>query len=112
MADDPRLGGRPRTRCKAIVRARRQPCAMCGYPIDQTAQRMGRRHPLASVVDEWLPRRLGGDPHDPDNCVELHHRCNEIKAGTWPVTPNLMAQCRAEIERILNAATVEVRHPW
>jgi len=112
-APDTRLGGRVRTRINAAVRARHQPCPMCGYPIDQTLNRMGRCHPLSSQVDEWIPRepcngRCQGDciPVQPgevntENCVELHATCNNLKSNHWPVTDELRARCRREVEAIL-----------
>jgi hypothetical protein len=105
---DSRLGGRPRTRLVAEVRARRLPCPLCSYPIDQSLPRTGRRHPLSSVVDEWFPRTLGG-PVDATNCVETHSLCNGIKGSTWPVTPDLKAKCRRRVEAILNASAPTLR---
>lgn len=104
-SNDSRLGGRPRTRLNAAVRARTDHpvCPLCGYPIDRQANRMGRRHPLASVIDEWLPRARGGDVNL-DNCVETHSLCNGIKGDRWPVTPDLNDRCRRRIEHELQGA--------
>lgn len=108
-----KLGGRPRARLTATVRARQEPCRLCGYPIDHALNRMGKRHPLSSTVDEWYPRALGGDPHDPTNCVDLHSVCNAIKGAHWPVTPALRARCKAKVEAILNAHNgLEVHRTW
>ena len=114
MATDTRLGHRARRRCCEIVRARHAPCALCGYEIDQALRRTGSPHPLSSAVDEWLPRSLGGDPHDPDQCVEMHRVCNGMKSGSWPVTDELRRRCRAEVERIMHERDhdLEVRRAW
>lgn len=98
---DSRLGGRPRTRINAEVRARTAypVCPLCGYPIDRTLKRTGRRHPLASVIDEWIPRARGG-PVTASNCVECHSACNGIKSDRWPVTEALRSECRAYVERL------------
>ena len=127
MGQDSRLGGTPRTRINAQVRARTDypVCPMCGYAIDRNAQRMGKRHPLASVIDEWLPRNpcrhrrstclTTCDPHAPrgavtlTNCVELHDTCNSLKHDHWPVTEELMDRCRTTIERQLTQATPTLR---
>ena len=124
MAADSRLGGPKRTRLVAAVRARRQPCPMCSYPIDQTLPRMGRRHPLSSVVDEWIPRqpcngrcrRRTCTPVTPGtvdltNCVETHSVCNGIKSNHWPITSDLRDQCRTAVEAIIHAPQPTIR-PW
>lgn len=111
MGTDSRLGGRVRSRVNAAVRARTDHpvCPLCGYPIDRNLPRTGKPHPLSSVIDEWLPRTLGGNPHDEANCVELHRLCNGIKGKTWPVTPNLRARCTQRIAEHLNTVTI---NPW
>lgn len=102
MATDSRLGGRPRTRVNAAVRARTlcPVCPLCRYPIDRTLPRTGKPHPLSSVIDEWLPRAKGGTV-DEANCVELHRTCNATKHDHWPVTDDLRRRCRAKVAEIL-----------
>jgi len=111
MGTDSRLGGRVRTRVNAAVRARTDHpvCPLCGYPIDRNLPRTGKPHPLSSVIDEWFPRTLGGDPHDEANCVESHRECNAIKGKTWPVTRGLRARCHERISSMLGTVTI---HPW
>ncbi len=113
MGTDSRLGGRVRTRVNAAVRARTDHpvCPLCGYPIDRNLPRTGKPHPLSSVIDEWFPRTLGGDPHDEANCVELMRICNGIKSDRWPVTADLRAECRRAVERIL-ASERGVSRSW
>lgn len=105
---DTRLGGRPRTRINAQVRARHLPCPMCSYPIDQTLPRTGRRHPLASVIDEWLPRSKGGAV-DLTNCVEMHSWCNAIKSNHWPVTDEMRDRCRTHIASLIHTTPPTIR---
>ena len=108
MATDTRLGGTPRTRLVAAVRARRQPCPMCSYPIDKNLQRTGKRHPLSSVVDEWYPRKLGGTV-DLTNCVEMHSWCNGSKGSRWPITDEMRERCRTHIATLLAATQPTIR---
>lgn len=105
---DSRLGGRVRTRLNEQVRARTDTpsCPLCGYWIDRSLQRVGRRHPLCSVIDEWIPRAKGG-PVSLDNCVEVHEVCNGLKSDHWPVTTALRARCRARVEATGSGATVK-----
>lgn len=116
MAADSRLGGRPRTRLVAQVRARHQPCAMCGLPIDQTLNRVGRRHPLASVVDEWYPRNPKhggpGGPVSAANCVEMHDRCNSIKSNHWPITPALHTRARQAVLELHGHVQPDIERTW
>lgn len=125
---DTRLGGRVRTRISAEVRARHRPCRLCGYRIDQTLKRTGKRHPLCSVVDEWIPRNpcrrrhchWGCDPHTRpgpvtlENCVELHDACNSLKSNHWPVTQDLRDRCRDRVDALLAANTgrSELERTW
>ncbi len=108
MAGDSRRGGRVRTRINAEVRARRLPCALCGYPIDHTLNRIGRRHPLASVIDEWFPLSKGGEV-SLTNCVDTHSVCNAIKSDHWPVTAEMQARCRAEVQALMAGSKVHTR---
>jgi 5-methylcytosine-specific restriction endonuclease McrA len=100
MAKDSRLGGRTRQNLNAKIRARHQPCPLCGFPIDPTLRRTGSPHPLSSVIDEWYPRSLGG-PVDETNCVDAHRCCNAIKGAHWPVTQDMRDRCRREVEALL-----------
>lgn len=108
MPKDSRLGGRVRTRTNAQVRARTPDphCPLCGYRINRDLKRTGSPHPLSSVIDEWYPRANGGDPHDVDNCVELHRVCNAIKGKHWPVTQALATQCRERVNQLLGNVTI------
>ena len=77
----PELGGRPRTRVKAQVRREEPNCWLCGLPIDLSLPRMGRAHPMSSVIDEVIPRSkhpLGAyfAAHDRANLRHAHRDCN------------------------------------
>lgn len=97
MARDPALNGRPRQRLLAQVRDEEPNCHLCGRPIDLTLDT--QRHPLASCVDELVPRSLGGSAIDRSNCRHAHRLCNEIR-GIQGVTPTLHAVCRARVDRL------------
>jgi hypothetical protein len=104
---DPQLNGRPRRRATTHVRNTQPNCHLCGMWIDQTLDR--QRHPLASCIDELIPRALGGSPTDPNNTAHAHRLCNGIR-GTRPVTPALQQRCRQAVTRILNQITTQ--NPW
>ncbi len=93
---DGRLGGYRRKQVLKLVRDRTDSpvCPLCGVAIDRTLRRSGKPDPLSSCVDDWFPRKLGGDPLDPDNCVEVHRVCNGVKGSTWPVTDGVRQRCR------------------
>lgn len=82
-----RENGSARDRVRARIRARGEPCAICGRPIDYslgmiTDPRTGKRrpHPMSFVVDEAIPVSQGGDPYDAapgGNCRPAHWICNQ-----------------------------------
>lgn len=109
MPDHSSIRGRPRRRATDWVRANHPPsCALCGYPIDMNADR--QRHPLASAVDEWHPRKHGGSALDLDNLRHLHRYCNGVK-GSRQVTPQMVAKCQAHIAGLLGTASI-TRRTW
>ena len=67
-------GGRRKLRAR--FKARRDPCAICGRPIDYELPAFDE---WSFELDEIKPRRLGGDPLDPDNVQPTHRRCNREK---------------------------------
>ena len=75
----------------AHVRATQPDCHLCGLWIDQTLD--AQRHPLASCVDELVPRAYGGSPTDPGNVAHAHRVCNGSR-GTQPITPEVRERCR------------------
>lgn len=97
---DPRLSHRARQRLKAQVRAEEPTCHLCDIAIDLDLDRY--RHPLASVIDEVVPRRHGGSPLDRANTRHAHRLCNGMR-GTKPVTPELRRACRAAVLTLLGA---------
>ena len=68
--------GHRRRRLVARVKAQGLPCALCGQPIDYS---LDWRDPMAFVLDERLPRALGGSGIDPANVQPAHRCCNERK---------------------------------
>lgn len=74
--------GRPWTRLKAEVYARREPCIRCGQPVNYALPYIdpttGRPDPHAKSVDHF-PHPLSTHPHlaeDPANCRAAHLGCN------------------------------------
>lgn len=65
-----------RRKIRARIAARREPCALCGQPIDYT---LPAGHPDAFEVDEIVSRWKGGDPLDMGNCQPTHRHCNQEK---------------------------------
>lgn len=95
---DPALASRPRLRATARIRARHDPCALCGQPIDYTLPdphtltrmvRDGRITPqqrtailrLTFTVDEIVPRSLGGSASDMRNLRPAHFGCNSSRGN-------------------------------
>lgn len=78
-----RANGSARNKLRARVKARGEPCAICGRPIDYSLgmvvdPRTGRTrpHPFSFVLDEIVPVSQGGDPLDPANVQPAHWVCN------------------------------------
>lgn len=84
--------GRPWERLASSVKARRDPCWLCGYPIDYDAEPRTR---WSFSVDHIVPLSQGGTPRDPANLAAAHYGCNSRKGnGTTqtlsrPVTSRL-----------------------
>jgi hypothetical protein len=69
-----------------------------------------QRHPLASAVDEWIPRRHGGNPTDPANAAHLHRFCNGVKGSKNMGDPAVLAKVTARcVDHI--AALLAGRNP-
>lgn len=104
---DNQLGGRPRQRVVAYVRATQPHCHLCRYVIDLSLDR--HRHPLASCVDELIPRKYGGSALDYSNVAHAHRLCNGMR-GVKPITPELRQRCRNAVDRYLGR--MEAHHEW
>lgn len=74
---DDRLKSSKRKTLSRIIRERGDPCGFCGQAIDY-GTKVG---PWRFVVDEVIPRYLGGDPLDITNCRAAHHYCNSVSGG-------------------------------
>lgn len=73
--------GTRRREVQARLRARHDPCAICGQPIDYD---LPPEHPMSFTVDEIVPVSHGGSPYDMDNVQAAHRICN-IKRGDRPM---------------------------
>ena len=103
---DPALNGHRRRMACADVRATQPTCHLCGEWVDLTLDRQW--HPLASCIDELLPRSLGGSATDPTNLGHAHRCCNGSRHNTWPITPEVRQRCRTLA--LSHLGTVE--HAW
>ena len=75
---DPRkANGHRRRQVRDRLRARHDPCAICGQPIDYD---LPPDDPLSFTVDEIVPVSLGGSPYDMANVQAAHRICN-IRRG-------------------------------
>ena len=74
---DPNLQTYKRRKLRAAIAFDKLPCQhpQCKYPgvpIDYDS----KSGPLSYVLDEVIPRAMGGDPADPRNVRPAHHACN------------------------------------
>ena len=91
MAKNSGRSGRPWSRLKAEVYARRAPCCRCGQPIDYSLPyrhtETGNVDPESKSVDHF-PFPLSTHPHlaeDPANLAPAHLRCNQsAQTGQQP----------------------------
>lgn len=63
---------------RAKVKARHEPCWICGHPIDWDAPPRSRR---SFSVDHVTPRSKGGDPYALSNLRTAHYGCNASKGN-------------------------------
>lgn len=77
MGDLGRRGKRYLRLC-AQVRARQDPCALCGQPIDYLAQPRTR---WSFSLDHELSLVHGGAVLDPNNARAAHYGCNARRGG-------------------------------
>lgn len=73
-------------RLKEQIRARHDPCFICGQPINYDAEAGA---PDSFTVEHREPRSLRPElAEDPGNLVAAHSRCNKAR-GTRPYRPGL-----------------------
>lgn len=79
--------GRPWRRLRESVRRRRDPCHLCGHPIDYT---LDWPDPKSFTVDHIIPLTHAPDlARDRNNTAAAHLDCNSSKgAGGRPSTPH------------------------
>lgn len=73
-----RANGSRRSRLRARVAARGEPCHLCGCPIDYE---LPAGHPMSYELDELLPVSRGGDPLDIGNVAPAHRLCNQRRGN-------------------------------
>lgn len=62
----------------ARLRARHDPCGICGRPIDYD---LPPGDPMAFEADDIVPVSLGGDPCDINNLRASHRCCNQHRSN-------------------------------
>jgi 5-methylcytosine-specific restriction endonuclease McrA len=77
-----RTNGSRRSKLRARVAARGEPCAICGGFIDYS---LPAGHPDSYELDEIIPVSKGGDPYDIENVQPAHRRCNRMKSNKLPI---------------------------
>lgn len=75
--------GHRRRQAVARLRARRDPCHICGQPIDYD---LPAGDPMSFEADDLIPVSLGGNPIDPANLAASHRICNQRRGNKWNVT--------------------------
>lgn len=70
--------GHRRRQLRNRVKARRDPCALCGLPIDYD---LPVGDPMSYELDEIIPVSRGGDPLDISNVQPSHRICNQRKSN-------------------------------
>lgn len=70
--------GHRRRQAVARLRARGDPCALCGGAIDYD---LPPGDPLSFEADDIVPVSLGGDPCDIDNLQASHRICNQRRGN-------------------------------
>ena len=81
MGNPRRTNSSRRNKLRARVRARYEPCHICGQPIDYE---LPAGHPMSYELDEIIPVSRGGDPYDIDNVAPAHRICNQRKSNKLP----------------------------
>lgn len=76
------LKGRPRRAAVAAVKARGEPCWLCGGLIDLS---LHWNHRMSFTVDEVIPRSLGGSTTDLSQFRSAHRACNASRGAGPPV---------------------------
>lgn len=97
----------------ARVRARHDPCAICGQPIDYD---LPAGHPMCFEADDILPVSLGGDPYDADNLRASHRICNQKRgnriAAAGPSTRKNPGDPMKNPGRVVNDRTLPQSRDW
>ncbi len=81
MGNPRRTNSSRRNKLRARVKARYEPCHICGQPIDYD---LPAGHPMSYELDEIIPVSRGGDPYDIDNVAPAHRICNQRKSNKLP----------------------------
>ena len=78
MSNPRYANGAKRRELRRYYRHRRDPCALCGKPIDYD---LTAGHPMSFEVDEIVPVSKGGSPFTRENTQAAHRICNQRKGN-------------------------------
>ena len=100
-----KANGHRRRQVQARLRARHDPCAICGRPIDYD---LPPGHPMSFTVDEIVPVSMGGSPYDIANVQAAHLICNQ-RRGNRPMNEVLDPHSTF---KVANDATLPLSRDW
>lgn len=78
MSDRGARKGKRYLKLCATIRARRDPCGLCGHPIDYNAEPCTY---WSFSLDHIVPLAHGGGVHDLANVQAAHFGCNSKRGG-------------------------------
>lgn len=78
MSNPRKTNGAKRRELQRYYRHRKDPCALCGKPIDYT---LPAGHPMSFEIDEIIPVSKGGSPYSRENTQAAHRICNQRKGN-------------------------------
>lgn len=79
MGTNPRYkNGAKRRELRRYYKYRKDPCALCGKPIDYS---LPATHPMSFEIDEIIPVSKGGSPFSRENTQAAHRICNQRKGN-------------------------------
>ena len=80
---------------EAVYRRERMVCERCGIRTRKPTECYWAGDPHMAHVNEMVPRSLGGDPLDPDNCELVCQACH-LPNGQHAPTPERMRTLKAK----------------
>lgn len=105
---DPRKrNGHRRRQAVARLRARHDPCHLCGQPIDYD---LPAGDPMCFEADDIVPVSRGGDPYDIRNLAAAHRICNQKRGNSWLMPQGKGARPKGPLQS--SGATLPRSRDW